>query len=84
MTTELFLRYIHFISIFAIVGALASEYVLLKKTLTRGELSRLAKVDAVYGIAALTLLSVARPILASSVRACLLPIIGSARSFLVL
>jgi putative membrane protein len=56
MTTELFLRYIHFISIFAIVGALASEYVLLKKTLTRGELSRLAKVDAVYGIAALTLL----------------------------
>lgn len=57
MTTELFLRYIHFISIFAIVGALASEYVLLKKKLTRSELSRLAKVDAVYGIAALTLLA---------------------------
>ena len=57
MTTELFLRYIHFISIFAIVGALTSEYVLLKKKLTRGELSRLAKVDAVYGIAALTLLA---------------------------
>ncbi|MCS6975166.1 MAG: DUF2214 family protein [Cyclobacteriaceae bacterium] len=57
MTAELFLRYIHFISIFAIVGSLASEYVLLKQTLSRAELNRLAKVDAVYGIAAITLLA---------------------------
>lgn len=56
MTAELLLRYIHFISIFAIAGTLASEHLLLKKNLTRGELSRLAKIDAVYGVAAVVLL----------------------------
>jgi putative membrane protein len=56
MTTELLLRYTHFISIFAIVGALSCENVLLKKSLTRVELSRMAKIDAVYGVAAVVLL----------------------------
>jgi putative membrane protein len=58
MTTEIFLRYLHFISIFAIVSSLVSEHLLLKKELTRKEISRLARVDAVYGIAALTLVTV--------------------------
>lgn len=58
MTTEIFLRYIHFISIFAIVSSLVSEHLLLKKELTRKELSRLARIDAVYGVAAMTLISV--------------------------
>jgi putative membrane protein len=58
MTTEILLRYLHFISIFAIVGSLVSEHLLLKKELTRGEISRLSRIDAVYGIAALTLLAV--------------------------
>src|SRR5690606_25360310 len=57
MTLEILLRYIHFISIFAIVGSLASEHILLKKSLTRREIGRLAMVDAVYGIAAMTLLA---------------------------
>lgn len=57
MTTELFLRYIHFISIFAIVGSLVSKHMLLQKELTRTQLARLAKIDAVYGIAAITLLA---------------------------
>jgi len=57
MTIELFLRYIHFISIFAIVGSLVSEHMLLQKELTRTQLARLAKIDAVYGIAAITLLA---------------------------
>jgi putative membrane protein len=57
MTTEILLRYLHFISIFAIVGSLVSEHLLLKKELTRGEISRLSRIDAVYGIAALTLLA---------------------------
>ena len=56
MTLEIILRYVHFISIFAIVGSLVSEHLLLKKTLTRGELARLARIDAVYGLAAVTLL----------------------------
>lgn len=57
MTTEIILRYIHFVSIFAIVGALVSEHLLLKKELTRAEISRLARIDAVYGIAAVLLLA---------------------------
>jgi putative membrane protein len=58
MTTELVLRYLHFISIFTIVGTLVSEHVLLKKSLSRAELKRLSRIDAIYGLAALTLLSV--------------------------
>jgi len=57
MTTEIFLRYIHFISIFAIVGSLVSEHLLLKKSLTRAEVRRISIIDAVYGIAALMLLA---------------------------
>lgn len=56
MTTELILRYFHFISIFAIVGTLVCEHLLLKKEMTRLELGRVARIDGVYGIAALTLL----------------------------
>ncbi|GHN01608.1 membrane protein [Cytophagales bacterium WSM2-2] len=56
MDLEILLRYIHFISIFAIVGSLTSEHLLLKKELTRDEVGRLARIDMVYGIAALTLL----------------------------
>jgi putative membrane protein len=58
MTPELLLRYIHFISIFTIVGALVSEHLLIKKTLTRSEVERLAKVDGIYGLAVLILLAV--------------------------
>ncbi len=57
MTTEIFLRYIHFISIFAIVSTVVSEHLLLRREMTRIEIVRLSRVDAVYGIAALTLLA---------------------------
>jgi putative membrane protein len=57
MTVEIFLRYLHFISIFAIVGSLVSEHLLLRKEMSRRELTRISKIDAVYGIAALTLLA---------------------------
>jgi putative membrane protein len=56
MTYEILLRYIHFISIFVIFSTLVSEHLLLKKELARKDLARLAKIDAVYGIAAFTLL----------------------------
>jgi putative membrane protein len=58
MTTEIILRYVHFISIFAIVGSLVSEHLLLKNSLSRKELDRLSKIDGVYGLAALVLLGV--------------------------
>jgi len=57
MNTEIILRYVHFISIFAIVGSLMSEHLLLKKEMTRQEVGRIARIDAVYGIAALSLLA---------------------------
>ncbi len=57
MATELLLRYVHFICILTIAGTLAAEYALLKKTLTRSELNKLARIDALYGIAALVLVS---------------------------
>lgn len=56
MTAEILLRYIHFICIFAIAATLVSEHLLLKKTMTRSEIAKLAKIDAVYGMAALTLI----------------------------
>lgn len=56
MTLEIFLRYLHFISIFAIVSSLVTEHLLLKKEMTPSEIKRLSIIDAVYGIAALTLL----------------------------
>jgi len=58
MTIEILLRYLHFISIFAIVGSLTSEHLLLRKTLTRAEIKRLAVIDAVFGIAASVLVVV--------------------------
>ena len=58
MTIELLLRYLHFVSIFAIVGALTAEHLLLKNTLSRLEIKRLSRIDAVYGLAALLLLGV--------------------------
>jgi putative membrane protein len=58
MTIEIFLRYIHFISIFVIVSSLVAEHLLLKKDLNRAEIGRLANIDMVYGIAAVTLVAV--------------------------
>jgi putative membrane protein len=56
MALEIALRYFHFISIFAIVSTLVVEHLLLKHQMTRSELNRLARIDAVYGLASLVLL----------------------------
>lgn len=58
MTNELFLRYLHFICIFTIIGTLVSEHLLLKKSMSRAELDRLSRIDGVYGLAALALVAV--------------------------
>jgi putative membrane protein len=57
MSIELFLRYVHFVSIFTIVGCLASEHLLLKSTLSRKEIFRISKIDGIYGFAVLVLLA---------------------------
>lgn len=52
MSLEILLRYLHFTSIFAIVGSLVSEHLLLKKALSRKEIKRIATIDGVYGMGA--------------------------------
>jgi len=56
MSFEITLRYLHFISIFAIVSTVVAEHLLLKPQMTRAELNRLSLIDAVYGLASLVLL----------------------------
>lgn len=56
MTTELLLRYFHFVSIFLIVGTLVSEHLLLKPMLSKRKIDRLSKIDGIYGLAVLSLL----------------------------
>ena len=58
MTLEIFLRYTHFISIFGIVGTLVSEHLLLKKEMSRAEIDRIARIDSIYGLAAVMLITV--------------------------
>lgn len=57
MIPEIVLRYLHFSSIFVIVATLVSEHLLLKKELTRAEITRLSRVDAIYGVAAVVLVA---------------------------
>jgi len=57
MTAELTLRYFHFISIFTIVSCLVAEHLLLEKEMTPLQFKKVSRVDAVYGFAAVTLLT---------------------------
>ena len=50
MFTEIFIRYLHFIGIFFVVGALTMEHLLLKDRMTRSEIKRMATIDGLYGI----------------------------------
>ncbi|MEM8525144.1 MAG: DUF2214 family protein [Bacteroidota bacterium] len=57
MYLEIFIKYVHFISIFAIVSSIVAEHLLLKDQMTRQEIKRVAVLDSVYGISAITLLA---------------------------
>lgn len=58
MTELIITRYLHFIAIFAIVGAIISEQFLISKSMTRYEIKRISKIDAVYGLGVLLVLIV--------------------------
>ncbi len=49
MTLEIFVRYLHFLSLFIMASAMVAELVLFKPQMTRQELRRLVAMDAVYG-----------------------------------
>jgi putative membrane protein len=57
MTTEILLRYLHFVSILALAGTLTAEMILVRPTLTRREIGRIAIVDGIYGLSAIVLLA---------------------------
>lgn len=53
MNEYLLIRYLHFIGVFAVVGALFAEAVFVKRRMSRAELRALSRVDSVYGMGAL-------------------------------
>jgi putative membrane protein len=53
---DIFIRYLHFISIFTIVASLVGEHLFLSKKLPRAVIKKMSLIDAVYGISSITLL----------------------------
>lgn len=56
MTELVITRYLHFIAVFAIVGAIIAEQFLVSKSMTRKEIKQVSKIDMIYGIGALLVL----------------------------
>jgi len=50
-------KYIHFLGVFSVVGALSAELMLLKKVMSRKEISLLSRVDMIYGIGTVVVMS---------------------------
>lgn len=53
----LVVKYFHFIGILGVVITLSLEWTLLKKSLTKGEIKRLAKIDGMYGLSAILVIA---------------------------
>lgn len=53
MTSFLFVKYLHFASIFLVVSTLVAEVLLVKPTMTRAEIKKLARIDSIYGLGAI-------------------------------
>jgi len=56
MTDLIITRYLHFIAVFAIVGAIIAEQFLISKKMSRNEIKLIAKLDTIYGIGAILVL----------------------------
>lgn len=56
MTTDLLLRYFHFLGIFAMFALLTVQHMQLKGQVEAGGMRKIAVMDAVYGAAALVVL----------------------------
>jgi putative membrane protein len=50
-------RYVHFIAVFAIVGAIIAEQFLISSKMSRYEIKRISRIDAVYGLGAILVLA---------------------------
>lgn len=56
MTTELFVRYFHFLAIFVLFSLLTTQHMLLKGPIETASLKKLSIMDAAYGVSALIVL----------------------------
>ncbi len=57
MLLEVAVKWVHFACIFAIVSSIVGEHLLLKEQMTRKEIYRLSRLDAIYGVSAIVLLA---------------------------
>ena len=57
MTPYIIVRYLHFVSIFLLVSTVFTENILIGKKLTGKQVGLLAKVDGLYGLASILVLT---------------------------
>ena len=57
MIDFILIKYVHFVAIFFVVGTLAGEALFLKPLLKRSEVSRLSRIDMVYGLSTIVVLA---------------------------
>ncbi|MFT6868226.1 MAG: putative membrane protein [Cyclobacteriaceae bacterium] len=50
MADYILVKYIHLLAIFGMLSFLVAELMLVKRTLTRGDISKLSKLDGLYGL----------------------------------
>ena len=53
MNYYILFKYLHLVAIITMIACLAAELVLLKKVMHRHEIKRVARVDSLYGVAAI-------------------------------
>lgn len=54
---DIFIPYLHFISIMVLMGALITEHLVLKPSITKDQIKSLATIDLIYGISAVLVLT---------------------------
>ncbi|MGK0186672.1 MAG: putative membrane protein [Verrucomicrobiales bacterium] len=55
-TAEIAIRYLHFVSIFAVIATITAEHLLLARKMPRLQLRRVSQLDTIYGVAAILVL----------------------------
>ncbi|MEQ8335731.1 MAG: DUF2214 family protein [Cyclobacteriaceae bacterium] len=56
MTEFIIVKYLHFLGIFGVVGTLLIELFYVKSSMSRAQISRISKIDGIYGLSAIIVL----------------------------
>ena len=56
MSLYIVFKYLHILAIFGVVSSVVAQHLLIQKQMTRSELNRVSRVDAVYGVSAILVL----------------------------